>query len=973
MIKTVFIPTVSAKPYIMKKNLLITAIASSLLTGGAAWALSSSAPARTSTIGSVSEWVMSPENGSSTTELPNTAATPHQTITFTNSTLDGDNFDAIDKSKVSVTYNGKEVAQVVWPTDAEPGEDSYGYNIYATNDYDGARVEVNYQVFTDPGVLKIDLAEGAITDFDGNVSPAMSYTRSYGAEEEKCISIKEMRPADKSTVKTLSAVTLFFDLSTLGDEFIVCGDDPSAVTLTENGTGKSTHALSVEYDEAAGYVENTMPYSIKFPEISAAGQYTLTIPQGFFWSATDTGDKPASATENGEITAVFTVDPDMKAPIDNYVVLSPAVAPQEIRSLSEVLIHFPEFQWIMMGEDTATLTKDGVDTGCTGNLSYDYSLGSMNVAKISFTDSNDEDIVLNDKGIYELTIPAGAISGGSESNSEIRLSFMVNPDAEIVYSWTADPADGSDIAMPGDSESCLTFTFTIQNADMIDISKEWQDPNSDLTGSSKVIQVEYDGNSVPRVENAVADKGYQIVSGWEDNDFMFRVNSKVFSRPGSFKILIDKGCFTVNGTDPSPMISYSCIVGDPSQGVDYEAVIYPENNPEETYDLYSFKEFKVEFPNARNAEMRMREDYDDNDNLIMVEDVNPSLKIGDVEYHGDYTITPVEDAGCPTFIFTFPEMKEFDNQLGGRLLFSLDKGAFILDSKYDSPAASQSWKIKRVKPIDKNYVLSPQGDIVNQGYGLFPAMVFSEEETLGFTGECTLKLNGEVIEDPDWKIQNFAVSFELTAEKFMDPTLTGQLSIEIPEGAITVSGEPVEAVSHTWNIVLPKTFTYKTTPEFTVKSADAVPPVVNDLSEIILEVPDAVSVAVWNKYYINLHSYDYFTYSSKAPSTFEITTHNGNQAVKMTFDPAPTEDTIYELALDYGALYIDNAYDTPSMNFIADFKGRSGVSLIAADEDGLYTVYTLDGKIVVRKGTFDDVRTLEKGIYIVNGNKLSIR
>lgn len=947
-----------------------------LLAGGAAWAVSASAPMKSSIIAPADEWVMTPASGTSTPQLPNTPDNPCQIISFTYSGLDG-NADYVDQSKVAVTYAGKEVRQVRYPRDEEPGEDSNGFNAQLEGGYNGINVIVNYQVFSEPGELVINLAEGAVVDFDRNLSPAMTFTRSYGKAGEKSVSVRQIKPSDGSAVKGLSKVTVFFDLTTLEDEMVLCDAAKVAeIKLTKAGEESGIPAESVAYDETA-YMEETIPYTITFPEVTEDGEYTLTIPAGFFWAAATEGEKPADALESKEITAKYTVDSSVKGPFEDYIVIEPEQAPAEISALESVSIQFPQLEQVFCEE--AFLTKDGVPTiyevYCGKNWDY-----GMNTLKFTFTLNGGDDDIIRENGLYEIIIPTGAVKYGDQSNGEpINLSFKVNSSKEVEYTWTATPANGGKIDMPAADDDFIDFQFVLEGAEELDIDTEWTDPNYDPNKSGgnniKTMTVTYNGKSVAKVDNAYGDAveniGYQIRNGWDGNDFSIRINKAVFSRPADLKINIDKGRFTVDGANPSPVLAYTCTVGTIPVAKDFKTEVLPAVDAAKEYLLSDFDVFTVKFTNAESAVLRTYKDLDDNDKEIDVPEKVPHLYMGSVVYYGPYEIKEVKDTDCPTFEFKFSDLQSYDNGLGGALTFSLDRGMFALDGEYDSPAISRSWNLERTQEIDTSYTPSPQGDIVNQGYGLYPAFAFNNEEDIRATGECEVKVNGKVVEGIIPIVQNWAVSFELTDEEFMDPTLTGTIEINIPAGAVTVSGIALEAISHTWNIVLPKEFTYHFTPEFISKGSDAEIPATSDLSEIIVDIPDAKSVSVWNNNYINLRSRDYFTYGAKAPVSTEVITIDGHPAVKMNFSPAPEADTIYELAFNYGALYIDNAYECPSMDYVVRFDKAMGVELIPSDADGEYTVYTLDGKLVA-KGGFDLLKSLDKGVYIVNGKKIAL-
>lgn len=149
----------------MKKNLLFSLFAAgTLLAGGlGAYAVSqTSQPAATRATLDVAGMVASPENGGSTAALPNSASSICQIISFT---MDGIGLAdyGYDKDKVTVKYAGETIPFSSY-AHMEPWEDDdladyYGWSFAPTGDYDGVNVRVNYQVFSKPGTLEIELQE----------------------------------------------------------------------------------------------------------------------------------------------------------------------------------------------------------------------------------------------------------------------------------------------------------------------------------------------------------------------------------------------------------------------------------------------------------------------------------------------------------------------------------------------------------------------------------------------------------------------------------------------------------------------------------------------------------------------------------------------------------------------------------------------------------------------------------------------
>lgn len=991
----------------MKKNLLFSLFAAgTLLAGGlGAYAVSQTSQlAATRATLDVAGMVASPENGGSTAALPNSASSICQIISFT---MDDIVVDDYDNGKVSVKYAGETIPFSSY-AHMEPWEDDdladyYGWSFAPTVNYDGVNVRVNYQVFSKPGTLEIELQEGAFITEDGDLSPAYSYKYTYGSGDvpspETKIVVKSFRPEAEATVKSISKVNLFFDINTLGENQVFCdADQAGQITLTKEGASEAIKATEVAFDEMAyGSVEDTMPYAVTFPETAEPGEYTMTVPAGFFWAAVEGGEKPADAVVNEEITVKYTIDPNAKSGMQVYNVLSPAQSPETVTSVEEVLIEFPEISGqIQFADDyEVSLAKDGqaID-GVSCNMTWDWTMGNMHTAKIFFMKS--EDIyVIAEEGTYELTIGAGSVYTETDKCDEIKVSFIVKKESKE-YTWTATPENNGKIDMPSNDKRYTEFRFAINGASEVSYD-EWEDPNYDPTAGSqsKVIQVTYNGESVPCVQNVAAEGddniGYSLRNNWEEPEIVIGVSNAVFTKGGVLKIVIDAGRCTADGSNPTPAINYSCTVGEIQVVKDYEVVVSPAMDIDTEYLIDYFKDgFKIEFTNAETVVPNMVRDYDDNDEPIMVIEKEPHLAIGNVVYYGDVKVEEVEGAEHPTFVITYPDMFDYDTSLGGYINFSVDEGTFTIDGEYDSPAISQTWRLERTKEVVTDYVFGPKGNIVNQGFGLYAMISFDGDEYISLDrSNLVVKFNDEVLPDTEYTLtvmngDNKCIYLEFTGEKYMDPELTGSLTVEIPAGAVSVSGEKIGAINYTWGVVLPKSFTYnvvgfaskyKAGPTYDYKNPELTTelPAVNDLSEIIFEIPDAKTAELWNPSYINLRSRDYMSYGAHMP-VVEVVEGAEHPTFKFIFADAPTIDgIIYELSFNLAAFYIDDAYDTPNLDFAVIFDKSSGIEIIPANGNNGYTVVTLDGKVMLVNGTIDQVNNLGEGIYIVNGKKVVIK
>ena len=79
------------------------------------------------------------------------------------------------------------------------------------------------------------------------------------------------------------------------------------------------------------------------------------------------------------------------------------------------------------------------------------------------------------------------------------------------------------------------------------------------------------------------------------------------------------------------------------------------------------------------------------------------------------------------------------------------------------------------------------------------------------------------------------------------------------------------------------------------------------------------------------------------------------------------------LLVNYGAFLLDDAQSTPNIEATFTLSELQGISGVQADENGLFTAVTLDGRVVLRDASAAQVKTLDKGFYIINGKKTVIR
>ena len=119
--------------------------------------------------------------------------------------------------------------------------------------------------------------------------------------------------------------------------------------------------------------------------------------------------------------------------------------------------------------------------------------------------------------------------------------------------------------------------------------------------------------------------------------------------------------------------------------------------------------------------------------------------------------------------------------------------------------------------------------------------------------------------------------------------------------------------------------------------------------------------------------------SDQAAIKFDNTTLSSqvkvsNNALEINLADLAKADGTYRLTIPQGAVIIDNKeINTESVLTFNVKANTDGVNIVEADANGIYRVYNLHGVNVMNTGNADELKTLGRGIYIINGKKAVIR
>ena len=757
------------------------------------------------------------------------------------------------------------------------------------------------------------------------------------------LEVKSTTPAEGAEVKSFNMATLTIAMNMY--EIMADAEKANTITLT-TPAGETIAATGCEMNGEPS--EEGFPYGIFFPEQTAEGEYTLTVPAGIFyeveWNEAAEGYVAVeNGSKNDELVLHFTVNPNALSAFEKYV-LTPAGG-SAVRSISTIKVTFPDVEGLYPADvdPMPEITLTNGTTTYTGNATSDWSSWPMKSFNISFMDADNEPVKITETGEWTLTVGAGLYTdmNGTEATCEVTGTFTVDPNAPI--SWTADPANGSKQDMPYEDYTMVTLTF---DADAVSYTAK-----DELAG----IRVMYRGEEINRLENITTDgaNGYMLYDNDGEPQVIFAFNSSVFSAPGVLTIEADEGAFTVND-EASPAIKYSVTIGDVKE---YTYEFTPASGSE----VENLKEFTLEFPEASSAS------YNEDNSYII-------LRSSNWIYPSSPVVTAVEGAETPTFKLTFEGIEDM-NLTAGSYSLRIGEGSFLLDNNQQSPEIAASWTLKRTTPVDLTWTADPTRDIINEGFGMYPTFVFNEGESLSKNrdteAKIIVKFNDEVLSEGygsdsemaystgiEYTLPN-AIMFNISGGILNNPETEGKLTIIIEEGALLVSGVPCPRMEHSWNLVKQKEYEVKVTP---VEGST-----VKELKDFTVEFVGAKTVEENFATGIAVRSKDY-KYNGVVES-IEYDNSGENAAVKITLKEALANDGEYLLQIYPSAFFLDGCQSSPEVKVNYTVDHTVGVEGIEAD-NGKYTVTNLAGIVVLRNANAAALSKLPAGLYIVNGKKV---
>lgn len=680
----------------------------------------------------------------------------------------------------------------------------------------------------------------------------------------------------------------------------------------------------------------------------------LVVKKGDEVVAQFAGMNEPTGDDDGNMIMTFLVAPAVTEG-GNYTICVPEKA-------------FVEVAWSEADDDWAPVKGGFVTPAYNGSVTVDPN--ALSVCD-DYTLSPASGETVDDISIVKLTfnqISSGEYFSGWEFPNATFTNGETTVEAIVNYDWnnagdklvmTVTPIDANDEATPITAAGTWTMTiaagtFSYDGESNGVITAEYTIPaqtspyvitpaSGTVTDNLTEIKIEFPAGSTVEYNDEVAITLVGTEYNASSNDVHNTGNSNIFtvsfrnpSVDGDYTVTFPAGAFTVNG-QPSEVASAFYTFR--------KAYLL---TPESGSTLKSF-EVVISFPNATSVE------YVGDSWSIM-------LNRGDA-YAAPVNCVKDATASVPTFMLTLHESVQKPSL--GNYNLTINEGAFLIDGK-ESVEISASYTIE--PDVTAEYLLEPDGTIVYQDYGLNFGLIFDETASVTAPNKADINITFDGVPVPANAFECMSEGCYLIFMIYPDPQYNkdGVLNLKIAEGKFKVGGKPSPVVDATWNVVGPKTYAVNVTP-------------VNEnfdgkyqyIETIYINFPEATKGEVFNEYGARL-SNQVGTITLVDAQSSNLRAESTGVTFAVTF-PKKTAKGTYDLWVMDGTFTLDGVFASPEINETFTVDPSTAIAELFADENGNITVYTVDGKVILKNVPAAEVRNLQKGIYIINGKKVVLK
>lgn len=105
----------------------------------------------------------------------------------------------------------------------------------------------------------------------------------------------------------------------------------------------------------------------------------------------------------------------------------------------------------------------------------------------------------------------------------------------------------------------------------------------------------------------------------------------------------------------------------------------------------------------------------------------------------------------------------------------------------------------------------------------------------------------------------------------------------------------------------------------------------------------------------------------------EVLTYTITFVTNINAEVEKITDGTWTLEIPEGFFNLNNEAVNDAITSTFTVDGNSGIAGIVADPNGNYTVVGIDGRVILRSSNAAALKTLDKGIYIINGRKVAVK
>lgn len=822
---------------------------------------------------------------------------------------------------------------------------------YATDFSEGDEITdfLFEEPLTEEGLVKVNIPEGFYL-IGGKKSPAISWSFMIGEESVELPDVTwTLSPANGAVVgEAVSQLQVKFD---------------TTVEKVAFGEGYGKYSYIVYINGASKYAPNSFTFDANDPSIINFVEpidYDATVKVAIdpaFYELTRT---------NGEKVEFEGIEYDGW----NFTVKMPVVLPAVKRTFEPAngaVVTEPVSQIQIKFDDTVESVAKGPEFGKYACIiyingygkyypnSFNFDENDMSIIKFAEPIDYDAEVkVVMDAGFYTLTRTNGDKVDSDGITAE-NWTFKVAPKPAVTVDYTVAPMNNSTLEGPVNSVS-VTFDTTE------DIS--FSDDMSTLMGYT----VTYNGKTLSYATD--------FFEGDEITEMVFE---EPLTEAGVVTVNIPAGFYMI-GETASPAIRWSFTIKGEEKSF-YTVTPAPGSEVSSMEELttitiavpegYTFTGYNWMLPTQ----------------LMYFEDANGNrTSIGNFQYdkftNGEATV----------LTYTMKNYDASKEYAYGKYVLVIKKGGFsIFKDGSASQCELQEYTFYLVEPktpvADVTFTLTPAADATVESPVESISVKFDTEEEISFSNDVnvlmayTVEYNGQTL---SYASDFFEGNDEITEMVFDTPlTEAGVVTVTIPEGFYMIGNELSPAI--TWSFTIEKEeaslFTFSPASGSVLSS-------MADLQTVTVTVADGLTFTGNQAGWLQPGRYLYFEDENGERETQQ----NASMYYKYdSFTNGVSNEIIYR-AQNYNSekTYADGKYVLvfPAGSF-SSYDGTTATrcepielvyyiksEVVAVEEvanDSNFTVYTMTGIRVAENADAAALKQLAKGLYIVNGKKVSVK